>query len=153
MISGDGWYKIAVVIEALADYDDQTSWNGFVTKSSNEYAYNNIGWDALIERDLCGDWELLVWGSSTYVPCKNSIVSDASKLQRSAMQKTTSLEEVLDTMIVKEPEYDLKHDTILVFRSGVDYVWGTYSRIDSNCLNQETVHGMYSFWSGDRGSQ
>ena len=135
-------------VEALKDYDDQTSWIGFVTESGNEYAYNNVGWDALIEHNLCGDWELLVWGSNTDVPCEKSIVSDASDLQRSAMQETTSLKEALDIMIVEIIGCNLKHDTILVYRSGVDYVW-----LFPNCFNSETVHGMFSFWSGDRRSQ
>jgi hypothetical protein len=117
---------------------------GFVTESENEYVYDQAGWDALIEHHLCGDWELLVWGSSTDEPCEDSVVSDASKLQRSAMQEEETIEDALSVMLEKEPLYDLKHDTILVYHSGADCFW-----LWQKCFNSETVDGMYSFWSGD----
>ena len=118
-----------------------------IVKSSNEYVYDQVGWDALIEHNLCGDWDLLVWGSSSDEPCERSIVHDASLLQTSCMHDYHGdLDGALGCMLEREFLYDLMHNTILVYYQGAKYYW-----LWQECYNYEYVDGlpgMYSFYAG-----
>jgi len=153
--TGDSTIKITAVVEALKDLDDKVSWLGFTTESDNEYLYDQDDhdhWDALNEHNLCGDWDLLVWGSVDDGPCEikypGQITHDAHLLQTSCMQENSGdLVGALNCMLQRESLYDLWHDFIIVYFKGAQYFW-----LWNECFNEEYQEGlpvMYSFWTGD----
>ena len=152
---GDATTKITAVVEALKDLDDKVSWLGFTTETGNEYLYdqdNHDNWDALIEHDLCGGWDLLVWGSVEDGPCEikypGQITHDAYLLQTSCMgENSGDLNGAMKCMLERESLYDLWHDFIIAYFEGDQYFW-----LWNECFNVDHEDGlpvMYSFWTGD----
>ena len=136
--------KAHQVIRALISAYPKNDWVVLVIQGGG-WAYAYKGWDSLRKDDLCGPYDLLVFGRSRKY-CSKSTDAAAKLLQHGALVDGKSPAHVRDLMIQRQGVYDLSYDYISVYQSAYGVAWYYYGY--QQCVDAQVRNGYVSIWSG-----